>query len=100
MVFAWIEAQPIFLRHISPSTQDPGAIDLQNVSVFEGCLMSMVENQIKNLLRLLGLQVVAGKFDIARFDQIINLLIEGSEGPFQIELLKVKEDAKKALVQC
>lgn len=62
--------------------------------------MSIVENQIRDLLRLLGLQVVLGKFDIARFDQVINLLIEGSEGPFQVELLEVKQDTKRALVQC
>ena len=62
--------------------------------------MSIVENQIRDLLRLLGLQVVVGKFDIARFDQIINLLIEGSEGPLQVELLEIKQNVKRVLVQC
>jgi len=62
--------------------------------------MSILETEIRDLLRLLGLQVVVGKFDVARFDQIINLLIEGSEGPFQVELLEIKQNTKRALVQC
>ncbi|MCH7803560.1 MAG: hypothetical protein IH937_05710 [Acidobacteria bacterium] len=84
---------------LPPFTLVFGGFAFQAIAVSQGDLMA-VENEIKDLLRLLGLQVVAGKFDVARFDQVINLLIEGSEGPFQVELLKVKEDAKKALVQC
>ncbi len=62
--------------------------------------MSVVENQIRQLVQLLGLQVVVGKFDIALFDQVINLLIEGSEGPFQVELLNIKQNTKRVLSQC